>query len=29
MYLTSHDDECREKRDDVLRGYYEAPRRQD
>ena len=26
MYLTSHDDEFREKRDDVLRVYYEAPR---
>lgn len=25
MYLTSHDDEFREKRDDVLRVYYEAP----
>ena len=25
MYLTSHDDEFREKRDDVLRLYYEAP----
>ena len=26
MYLTSHDDEFREKRDDVLRVYYETPR---
>lgn len=26
MYLTSHDDEFREKRDDVLRVYYEAPK---
>jgi len=26
MWLTSHDDEFREKRDDVLRLYYEAPR---
>lgn len=25
MWLTSHDDEFREKRDDVLRLYYEAP----
>jgi hypothetical protein len=25
MYLTSHDDEFRAKRDDVLRLYYEAP----
>lgn len=25
MYLTSHDDEFREKRDDVLRVYYETP----
>ena len=25
MYLTSHDDEFREKRDDVLRLYYETP----
>ncbi len=25
MYLTSHDEEFREKRDDVLRLYYEAP----
>jgi hypothetical protein len=28
MYLTSHDDEFREKRDDVLRVYYEAPKRE-
>jgi hypothetical protein len=26
MHLTSHDDEFREKRDDVLRGCYEAPK---
>jgi transposase len=26
MYLTSHDDEFREKRDDVLRVYYETPK---
>jgi len=26
MYLTSHDDEFREKRDDVLRVYYDTPR---
>ena len=26
MYLTSHDEEFREKRDDVLRVYYEAPK---
>jgi len=26
MYLTSHDDEFRAKRDDVLRVYYETPR---
>jgi transposase len=26
MYLTSHDDEFRKKRDDVLRTYYETPR---
>jgi len=26
MYLTSHDDEFREKRDDVLRLYYETPK---
>src|SRR5512140_3994501 len=25
MWLTSHDDEFREKRDDVLRLYYETP----
>jgi hypothetical protein len=25
MYLTSHDDEFREKRDDVLRVYYDTP----
>ena len=25
MYLTSHDEEFREKRDDVLRVYYETP----
>jgi hypothetical protein len=28
MYLTSHDHEFREKRDDVLRLYYEAPKTQ-
>ena len=26
MYLTSHDDEFRDKRDDVLRVYYETPK---
>src|SRR5215471_21057921 len=26
MYLTSHDDDFRQKRDDVLRVYYEAPK---
>jgi len=26
MYLTSHDDEFRHKRDDVLHVYYDAPR---
>src|SRR6185369_16136267 len=26
MYLTSHDEEFREKRDDVLRVYYETPK---
>jgi hypothetical protein len=28
MWLTSHDDEYRSKRDDVLRVYYEAPARE-
>ena len=28
MYLTSHDDEFRGKRDDVLRVYYETPKKE-